>query len=178
MSPGTFKIALLGPESTGKSTLAAALADYFGTGWVPEFARSYLPTLTHEYTEADVLHCAKEQRNLEDAACRATTARLLFFDTDMINLSVWLEYRFSKAPDWLTKELKSRYDFYLLTTPDLPFEPDPLREHPDLREYFFDKYRQAIHAAGIPYQVIEGVGKQRFENARRAVEKALSTEIE
>lgn len=178
MKPALVKIALLGPESTGKSTLAEALARHFNTLWVPEFARNYLPTLTHQYTKEDVWYCIEQQRNMERDAIQSATAHVVFFDTEMINLSVWLDYRYGEAPLWITDDIKQRYDFYLLTAPDIPFEPDPLREHPDLREYFFERYRQAIMAAAIPYQIIEGTGTARLQNAIAAVEKVLQNEIQ
>jgi nicotinamide riboside kinase len=178
MKKEVFKIALLGPESTGKSTLAADLASHYQTLWCPEFARSFLPTLNKPYTKSDVLHCVDEQQKLESDVLNTATQPLVFFDTEMINLFVWLDYCYGDAPISLISNLKDRYDFYLLTSPDIPFEPDPLREHPDLRDYFFECYKTEVIKTGIPFTVIDGIGTTRFENAVRAVDHALKKHTE
>jgi hypothetical protein len=174
MKKEVIKIALLGPESTGKSTLAAALASHYQTLWAREFARSYLPTLNRSYTKSDVLNCVAEQQKLESEVLYNTTQPLVFFDTEMINLYVWLDYCYGDAPIGLISNLKDRYDFYLLTAPDIPFEPDPLREHPDLRDYFFERYKTEILKTNIPFAVINGIGNTRFENAVRAIDNSIN----
>jgi NadR type nicotinamide-nucleotide adenylyltransferase len=167
---GLLRIALLGPESSGKSGLAEALAEHFKTAWVPEYARTFLSERPGNYTREDVLYCAAGQRALEDA--KATEAdRYLFCDTDMINFKIWLTDKFGSAPTWITDDLASRYDAYLLTSPDLPFVKDPLRENESRREHFFEVYRREITAAGIPFEIISGKGDERIHAAVAAVEK-------
>ncbi|MFM2207360.1 MAG: hypothetical protein RL213_1335 [Bacteroidota bacterium] len=165
-----LRIALLGPESSGKSRLAESLAEHFKTTWVPEYARTFLAGRTGNYTREDVLYCAAGQRALEDA--KATEAdKYLFCDTEMINFKVWLTDKFGSAPAWITEDLKSRYDAYLLTSPDLPFVNDPLRENPDRRDHFFDVYRKELTASGIPFEIISGKGEERLRKAMEALEK-------
>lgn len=172
MKKRIFNVAILGPESTGKSELAAALAGYYHTVWVPEYAREYFKNHTGEYTMEDVLKCLDGQRASEAQQLNVATD-ILFFDTEMINFKVWLEDKYGAAPAWITEDLKSRYDFYLLTYPDLPFVEDPLRENPDRREFLFDWYKREIEAAGIPYAVIKGSGAARTEAAVEAVEAVM-----
>ncbi|HPD54796.1 MAG: AAA family ATPase [Bacteroidota bacterium] len=167
------RIALLGPESTGKSTLAERLAEQYQTVWVPEFARTYLATLDHPYTAADVLHCFREQVAAEDSAT-AAASRLLFCDTEIINFRVWLLYRFGHCPSFVSDAWTHRYDFYLLTYPDIAFEPDPLREHPGRRLFFFDWYRRELEMRGANYSVIKGEGEARIRNAKLALDQFLA----
>jgi nicotinamide riboside kinase len=168
------RIAILGPESTGKSTLAETLAAHFGGKWVPEYARTYLAGLTRPYREEDVWHCALTQQQWE-SECIMSTNHLVFFDTEMINFKVWLSEKYGHYPEWILAGLSSRYDFYILTSPDLPFEPDPLREHPDRRDYFFEVYRKEIESAGFPYGIISGIGPSRTANAVRLIETWIAT---
>lgn len=174
MIKSPHRIAILGPESTGKSTLAETLAIHFGGNWVPEYARSYLEKLDRPYMEADVWHCARMQQRSElDRIQQAD--HIVFFDTEMINFKVWLTEKYSHYPEWITAGLSSRYDYYLLTSPDLPFEPDPLREHPSRRDYFFSVYQKEIEAAGFRYGIVSGIGTARSANAVRLVETWLAS---
>lgn len=169
-----IRIALLGPESTGKTELAAALANHFSTEWVPEYARTYLADRPGNYSREDVLFCITGQRALEEA--KATDAEtLLFCDTEMINFKVWLTHKYGSAPSWITDDLSHRYDAYLLTSPDIPFAADPMREHPERRDFFFDWYRREIESAGIPYEIISGSGEVRLQHAIDAVKRLLVT---
>ncbi len=169
MQPNLYRIALIGPESTGKTTLCIQLSEYFKTVWVPEFAREYFPTLKQPYTKNDVLYCAKMQIIKEDAL--ATQAnKLLFADTELINIKIWMLDKYGECPSWVEEKIMERkYNLYLLTTPDIPFEEDPLRENPERREYFFNVYKAELESRNFPYAIISGAEKARFEKARGAV---------
>ncbi len=171
--PSILRIALLGPESTGKSTLAERLAEQHRTVWVPEFARTYLASLDHPYTESDVVHCFREQLAAENRMA-FTAYRYLFCDTEVINFRVWLLYRFGHCPSFVSDAWTNRYDFYLLTYPDIAFEPDPLREHPGRRLFFFDWYRRELEMRGASYAVIKGEGEARIRNAKLALDQFLA----
>lgn len=127
------KIAVIGAESTGKSTLCEQLARHFQTAFTTEFARDYLPKLNREYTENDLLIMAKEQRRLEtDTLIKAKD--LLFCDTDIMNIRVWSEMKFGRCSHDLLKLASSQdYDMYLLLLPERQWTEDPLRENPDLQ---------------------------------------------
>ncbi len=168
-----IRIAILGPESTGKSILAESLAKHFQTSWAPEYARNYLQQKVGKYSIDDVLHCARNQQWSESEAIGIANA-VVFFDTEMINFKVWLEDRFQHCPGWISKNLNERYDCYLLTVPDLPFEEDPLRENPHRRDHLFAWYKHEVENAGIPYALVSGEGNIRFENACDAVNKFLA----
>jgi nicotinamide riboside kinase len=80
---------------------------------------------------------------------------LAFFDTDLIITKVWLQHKYGQCPDFINEALQ-RYpmDAYLLCYPDIPWEPDPVRENPDIREYLFDCYEREIQSLNIPYYII------------------------
>jgi NadR type nicotinamide-nucleotide adenylyltransferase len=162
-----LKIAILGPESTGKTMLAGQLAEHFNAPWVPEYARQYIEKLTVPYTYVDVCNIALKQIEEEQAIYNGTsTVDYVFFDTELIITKVWFDYRFGSTPDFLTEHLNSGFfDLYLLCSPDLPWEPDPVREHGEDREFFFNWYKREIDKIGKPCFVITGFGEQRFQNA-------------
>jgi NadR type nicotinamide-nucleotide adenylyltransferase len=162
MQPDVLRIAAIGPESTGKTTLCRQLASCFQTVWVPEFARTYLPTLERPYEKADVLYCAAMQIRKEDEALGQAN-RFLFSDTELINIKCWLLDKYGECPEWVEKKIaERRYDFYLLTAPDIPFIPDPLRENPDRREYFFQKYKAELEARSFPFLLVSGDENKRL----------------
>ncbi len=165
------KIAITGPESTGKSWLAEQLAKEFNTVWVPEFAREYLSDLHRNYTIDDVVEIAKGQQQNEKLM-EIQASEFLFSDTEMFVCSIWTEFVFGKVPEFIRQAVESQqYDLYLLCNIDLPWEPDPLREHPDNREDIFEKYRLALSDANLPYVIINGLGKNRLAEAINAVKK-------
>ncbi len=173
-----MRVSLTGPESSGKSSLAAALAAYFGAAWVPEFAREYLETNGPAYTLADLELIARGQLAAEDAAA-AKTPGLLLCDTDLLVVKIWSEHAFGSCPAWMLAELdRPRYALTLLLAPDLPWTPDPLREHPDPadRWRFYELYRQELRARGWPFVEISGPPEQRSAKAVAAVTQAASSE--
>ncbi|WP_297337291.1 ATP-binding protein [Algoriphagus sp.] len=167
------RILILGPESTGKSTLASDLAVHFDEPWVPEFAREYLEILGRPYEYDDLLKIAKGQMALEDEKANVAK-KYLFCDTDLRVIQVWSAHKFGKVHDWVIKELDQRvYDLILLTDIDLPWEPDPLREHPDpeMRQYFFDQYQEIAESSGFPYLTVSGDQRQRLQSAINVLKK-------
>jgi NadR type nicotinamide-nucleotide adenylyltransferase len=169
-----IRVALIGPESTAKSTLSEALATQFETVWVRERSREYLSQLGRNYTQADVEAIASEQLAEERELIKHAN-RLLFADTEIIIAIVWCQDVFGNTPAWMISELQNKYDLYLLTAPDLPWVPDPLRENPHRREFFFDWYKSELEKIGANYVVIEGEGQERLSAAIRAVENFLQS---
>jgi len=159
------RIALIGPESTGKTTLCVQLAEHYKTIWVPEYARTFMENLSRTYTYEDVVHCALEQMTIEDASVSSAN-RFLFCDTELINYKVWFEDRFKKIPDWLEAEImKRKYDLYLLTSHDLPWVHETVRENPHRREYLFDLYKKEMEKRNFVYRIISGSGEARLQTA-------------
>ncbi len=165
------RIAIVGPESTGKSTLAAALAAYFQEPWVPEVAREYLEKLDRPYAYEDLHQIGRQQMQLEDKLAGEAKS-YLFCDTDLRVIQVWSQHRYGKVDPWVLEELARRtYDLILLCATDLPWKADPLREHPDLemRQQFFEIYQQLSQASGFPWVLISGDTAQRLSTAIQAV---------
>ena len=153
-----IKVAILGPESTGKSALAKSLSDHYNAPWIPEYAREYVENLTIPYTYEDVCIIAKKQIEQEMFFENGNNinANYVFFDTELIITKVWLEHKYKLVPTFITERLVAGYfDFYLLCAPDIPWEPDSVREHGDDREFFFHWYKKEIENIGKPFFVIK-----------------------
>lgn len=164
-----IKIGLLGPESTGKSTIGARLSEHFGAIYIKEYARAYVREHPR-YTYSDVCHIAEVNRQEWEQATGLT-----FFDTELIITRVWLDQVYHRHEPWLDPN-PCPMDFYLLFAPDLPWEADPTRENGDqaMREHLFHLYLSHIQATGKPYCIVRGLGEDRFLTALEAVSHFLS----
>ncbi len=171
--PRPKRILILGPESTGKSTLAEKLAQHYSEPWVPEVAREYLEQLDLPYGDDDLLQIGRQQMQLEDEMAGGAKNHL-FCDTDLRVIQVWSQHRYGKVDPWVLEEIARRtYDLILLCAPDLPWQEDPLREHPELemRQHFFEIYQQLTQASGFPWVLISGETAERLSTAIEAVEQ-------
>ena len=168
------KFVVIGPESTGKSTLCSQLAQHFNTKWVPEYAREYLEKNGTNYTYDDLLIIARGQIDLEESLSSQLTIpnSRLFIDTDMYVMKVWCEYVFNKCHNWILNRIAERkYDGYLLCNVDLPWVKDNLREYPDLetRNKLYHFYRDILINQNTPWIEINGSYRERFESALKFV---------
>lgn len=160
------KVAIIGPESTGKTSLSRQLAEELGTEWVPEFARSYMESLDRPYVEFDLLEIAKGQLALEKEKCD-DASEWLICDTNLVVILIWSQDKFGQiAPALEALFEPEAYETHLLLKPDLPWEYDPMREDPGRLDELFEVYRAFLDERAIPYKVIEGLGEKRLENAR------------
>jgi NadR type nicotinamide-nucleotide adenylyltransferase len=169
------KIVIIGPESTGKSTLSRKLAAHFDEPWVPEFAREYLDHLNRPYSYEDLLAIAKGQLNMEDEMAGRASDKL-FCDTDLRVIRVWSEHRFKQTHSWINQQIRERkYALYLLTAIDIPWQDDPQREHPDpgMRQYFMQVYENEMRSSGVPWIKISGTEENRFQTAIEFIGKML-----
>ena len=175
------KIVIIGPESTGKSTLCEQLATHFKTTWVKEYAREYLLTNGTDYTYDNLLDIAKGQVNLEDAAIKnlqppSSNLQPFFLDTDLYVMKVWCEFVFERCHHWILNRIVERpYDLYLLCNTDLPWVKDELREYPDqeTRERLYRHYKDIMVNQNVPWVDISGSYKERLQKAIAAVESLL-----
>lgn len=167
------KIAITGPESTGKTTLAKQLASVYQAAYVPEFAREYIGQLERPYHYEDVLHIAEKQKALEENKVQGAP-RFLFCDTDLLVIKVWLDDKFVQNPEWIESYLaEAPYDFHLLMYPDLNWEYDEQREDAQRLEALFEKFVFLLNHYNYRYSVINGKGYYRFQNACEALENFL-----
>jgi nicotinamide riboside kinase len=164
-----LKIICTGPESTGKSHLSRQLAQHLGTQWVPEFARPYLTHLGRPYTEDDLDRIWVGQTAWETwGAAGLSPGQPLVCDTDWTVLEVWRQYVFGKGMPQPRPKLEDR--FYLLCCPDLPWEPDPLREHPQARQELLGMYQQLLESTGARYALIQGEMRETIEGIVRLID--------
>jgi NadR type nicotinamide-nucleotide adenylyltransferase len=175
------KIVVIGPESTGKSTLCAKLADHYNTLWVPEFAREYLEKNGPDYNYENLLTIAKGQIDLEEENSRKLSVinnhHSLFIDTDLYVMKVWSEFVFNKCDNWILNRIAERnYDLYLLCDTDLPWVEDVLREYPDekIRKKLFHFYKDIMVNQYTPWCIISGNYKERFEKAVNFIEDSFT----
>ena len=162
------KIVIIGPESTGKSTLAMELAQHYNADWVEEYARRYLLKNGTSYSYDDLLTIARGQLMLEEEITTKSLNDLLFIDTDMYVMKVWCEFVFSNCHTWILNQVvEKKYDLYLLCNTDLPWVKDELREYPDLksRELLYHMYKDIMVNQSVPWVEIKGNNFQRLERA-------------
>lgn len=183
MSAHLKKIVVLGPESTGKSTLCEELAQHYNTIWCPEFAREYLLTHGKEYDYNDLLTIAKGQLALEDELAESGVgspesgvSTPFFVDTNMYVMKVWCEFVFDNCHRFILEQIVERkYDLYLLCNTDLPWTPDELREYPELatRQRLYNMYEDLMINQDVPWVDISGDQDARLAKAIQATNELL-----
>jgi len=182
------KIVIIGPESTGKSSLCKELAAHYNTAWVDEYAREYLLKNGTDYNYETLLDIAKGQVQAEELTVdrwsltekspneQRTTSndQPVFIDTDMYVMKVWCEFVFQKCHHWILNRIAERkYDLYLLCNIDLPWVKDDLREYPDLisRQKLYHYYKDILVNQHVPWVDISGSYEERLQKAIKAVDK-------
>jgi NadR type nicotinamide-nucleotide adenylyltransferase len=172
---GPIKIAIVGPESTGKSTMSSFLAQHYHTVWVPEYAREYCDALTEPPTWQDEINMFHGQIALENQLLPQAN-RILICDTTFITVKIWSDQMFGQAPQQVLDELTHHhYDYYLLLNIDLPWEDDPLRDFPNMREHFMQIWHKELQALNASYIVISGLGDERYQQAITAIDVFLTS---
>lgn len=170
-----LKIVVTGPESSGKTALTEALAQHLGVPFVPEFARYYVAHLGRPYRRADLTAIGRGQQAWEHWQAAHSTGPLVC-DTDWTVLQVWEHYRFGEPStgewDWAQGYRDAHpADLYLLCAPDFPWQPDPLREHPEERAILFDWYERLLQAHHARYSIVQGTPEARIQYAMERIQK-------
>ena len=166
----SVKIAIVGPESSGKSSLARVLAGHFGADLVEEFSREYLNDLGRNYEEGDLVDIVRGQIASEEEVLK-TNPGMIICDTIPLDVRVWSLFKYGRCSEALEEAIGTRkYGLQLLMKPDLPWVADPLRENPGNREALFDLFLRELQKTGSPFEIIDGQGPQRTEKAIAAIE--------
>lgn len=161
-----LKIVLTGPESSGKTTLANLLADYYKTVPVGEFAREYIAQHGLDYTPADILDIAREQdRQIREAIGERD---VVIVDTAYLELKVWNQVKFDRKDDFIDSNFASfSPDLYLLCKPDFEWQYDPVRESETMREELYYIYKCNLEMSMKPFVVLVGGIEKRISEALR-----------
>jgi NadR type nicotinamide-nucleotide adenylyltransferase len=185
------KIVIVGPESTGKSTLCEKLAAHYNTIWVKEYAREYLLENGTDYSFENLLDVAKGQLHLEEEGIKELENKFasenshspftihhfpLFIDTDQYVLKTWCEFVFGQCHQWILNQIVERkYDLYLLANIDAPWVKDELREYPDFetREKLYHHYKDIMVNQNVPWIDVSGTYEERLQKAINAVDDIL-----
>ena len=137
-----IRVGIIGPESTGKSTLCRQLSEQYGYLWIKEYAREYVEALDRPYTRDDLDAIAA---HLIHQVSTCYSEPVVLFDTELIIMKVWYVHKYGSAPDTILRALRDYpMDMYLILTPDICAEPDPVRENLDKREYFLNWYIEEV----------------------------------
>lgn len=165
------KFAITGPESSGKTTLTLSLATVFKGTAIPEYAREYLMKRNGNYNIEDLDVIAKNQIALWKIQ---HTSPLLFCDTEMLVMKVWSEFKYATCSDFIQNALqRQNFDHYFLCRPDIAWEEDPLREHPEQRDELFEIYLSELSQRKLPFTIIEGSLENRLKICSRVLNDQL-----
>lgn len=170
-----YKVAIIGPESTGKSSLSQQLAAHFDGVFVPEYARAYLTEHGVRYKYEDLIIISEGQVALEDKLLRENADKpIAFIDTEQTVMRVWSEFVFNKCENKiLDRAARQHYDLYLLCNTDLPWTQDEMREYPneESRVRLYHHYLDALMFQETPFFIVRGQCEERINNAIQFVKK-------
>lgn len=166
------KLAIVGPECSGKTTLSKALAAEWDEPVVPEYSREYLEDLGRNYNQDDLLEIAKGQLEKEYAIAENAN-HFLICDTNTLVVKIWAEVRFGRAQNWIERQfLEKPYQLYILCGhKGIDWEYDDLRENPDERPELYDNYKKALIKAGKRFIEIEGTTEERLERIQNSLKR-------
>lgn len=169
-----IRVAVTGPECSGKTRMCRELAAHFKTIWVLEYSRQYLDLLKRKYVFEDLALIANghlAQEKVITAQAELDQLPVIFSDTELINIKIWSEYRYNQCDPYIIEEIeKSNYHHYLLLKPDIPWVEDPFRENPHDRDYLFSIFEKELKNFNKPYTIISGDYTNRILDAVKTIE--------
>ena len=166
------RIVITGAESTGKTTLAQALANYYDEPWTKEFVRDYVQQIDRELRAEDLEPIAKGQLATEDNKLEQAK-RLIIHDTNILSSIIYAKHYFQIELDWVNKRFKERnYTLYLLNMPDIPWKADPgQRESPTARTLLHQTFKAKLNSLKLPYVEVHGSKEERLQQAIENIER-------
>jgi NadR type nicotinamide-nucleotide adenylyltransferase len=170
-------IRVIGPESTGKTTLCHALAKTFHGDVIEEYARKYFETHSiNAYTIQDVEGIYQTQEQQEIKAIRTMQTPFLFIDSSFVNAKIWCQVKFNSVPLWMEKAIEvETCDLYLLCKPDITWISDGQRQNAHNRNEIFDQFEAVLTASNKRYKIISGTGDARLENAIEILKRPVDS---
>jgi len=161
-----IRVAITGPESCGKTTLAEVLSERLNGMLFLEYGREYLEELNRDYTQADLDRiCQGHLTQFKDSS-----DQLQVIDTDFVVLKVWSKVKYETVSETIINEVKAdHFDLHILCSPDIPWEYDPQREHPEMREELFDFYVSELSENHKNYIIVSGSLEDRIEKSCKAI---------
>ena len=164
------KLILIGPESTGKTTLSIYLAKLYNFDLITEYSRTYLSKTSNSYSYEDLKKIAIQQNQIE----KGNGSEKIIVDTDLLTIKIWGDFKYGSC-DPEIKKIISSYDrkkrYYLLLKDDIKWEYDPLRESKNDRSEIFSLHKNLLEKKGFNYSIISGIGINRINNAIKIVEE-------
>lgn len=162
-----LRIAITGPESSGKTSFAQQLALLINGTFIPEYAREYLLNLNRVYNQTDLDNIAKGQLKLWEENRHEP---IVICDTEMLVMHIWSEVSYKNTSSTILQLLDNQqFDHYFLCSPDIPWEEDPLREHPEMRDELFEYYLQKLIERNVPFTILQGSMENRTVAALKAI---------
>ncbi len=162
-----IRVAVTGPESSGKTTLAQAIAKKMNGEYIPEVAREFLTNLGRNYIKSDLNEIARRQLSqLLDSR-----SSLRISDSDFVVLDIWSKEKYGSTSSYIEDLVINKYfDLHILCTPNIPWEDDPLRENPNDRDRLFDLYKERLTELNKPFVIVEGAYDERLKKSCEAIE--------
>ena len=178
MAADVKRVCLLGAESTGKTTLAAALAERFDTVWNPEYGRPYTQIgrrVGAAWTGWEFTHIARIQCWYEDFLA-GLARRVLFTDTDAFTTELFHEVYLGTPTTEFDELTRRRYDLFLVCGLDVPWRHDGVREFESQRRWMHERYLRHVRGSGRPWLLVEGPLERRLDAAAHRVEQMLGAD--
>ncbi len=164
------KLILIGPESTGKTTLSIHLAKLYNFDLITEHSREYLSKKSNSYNYEDLKKIATHQNQYE----KNNNSEKIILDTDLLTIKIWSEFKYGSCDSEIEKII-STYDrnnrYYLLLKNDIKWEYDPLRENKNDRSEIFLLHKKLLQNKRFNFSIIRGTGINRINNAIKVVEE-------
>jgi NadR type nicotinamide-nucleotide adenylyltransferase len=165
------KIVFIGVESSGKTTLARALAEKLQGTYIPEYARVYLDANGLTYKQADLLAIAKGQMKLYQEV-QSKEQNWLLCDTDLLVIKVWSEQVFGSCDEWIEEHINhTKPDLYILCTPDIAWEYDPQRTMPIRKDRIalHQHYKALLEQLACEFITVKGSLENRIQQVTAAL---------
>jgi len=165
-----IRIAITGPESSGKTTLCQALSEHFNIGYIPEFARAYLEKTEGEYNQSDLDLIAQGQLK----SILSSENSIAICDSDFSALEIWSQYKYGNVSELISECVKKDlFDLHILCSPDIPWETDPLRENPQNRNQLFELYKGSLNMHNKGFVIVSGTHKNRMKQSLEKIDRLL-----